>query len=210
MQNDQSDLELIFKKRARRRLVGAIALVLIMIVILPLLLKDRSSSDAAPEIAIIMPDTTAVDVLDYAAEASRNGETVEGELDPFVEPVVIDPEETTKQEETTKNIASPRASKPKEVVKIVENQQAIPKTSLTNNNTPFYVQIGVFSELGNIKKLQEKLTELGYATVTENVATQTGVKMRLRTANFNNKNDAIIALENIKDAGLTGMVVSQK
>jgi DedD protein len=37
------DLELNIKKRARRRLVGAIALVLLMVIVLPMILKDRSA-----------------------------------------------------------------------------------------------------------------------------------------------------------------------
>lgn len=44
MQKDQVDQGLSFKKRARRRLVGAIALVLLMVIILPMVLEDREKS----------------------------------------------------------------------------------------------------------------------------------------------------------------------
>ena len=75
---------------------------------------------------------------------------------------------------------------------------------------PFYVQIGVFSDIANVKKLQIMLDGIGYKSVTEKMQTATGGKTRLRTSTFEGRNEAAIALENIKDAGLTGMVVSQK
>ena len=53
IQNDQA---LDLKKRARRRLVGAIALVVIMIIVLPMIIKDRAVSEAPEaEIKISMP-----------------------------------------------------------------------------------------------------------------------------------------------------------
>jgi len=50
----QSEQEIQFKKRARRRLVGAVALVLLMIVILPMLLQDKVEQ-AANEVVISIP-----------------------------------------------------------------------------------------------------------------------------------------------------------
>jgi DedD protein len=51
-----TDKENQFKKRARRRLVGAVALVLLMVTVLPLVLDDRNShSTSQPEIAITIP-----------------------------------------------------------------------------------------------------------------------------------------------------------
>jgi DedD protein len=73
----------------------------------------------------------------------------------------------------------------------------------------FYVQIGVFSDAANVKQLQAKLSDLGYKSQTEKINTDKGQKIRLKTQVFGDRNEAAIALENIKDAGLTGMVVSQ-
>ncbi|GBG15122.1 DedD protein [Novimethylophilus kurashikiensis] len=51
-----TDKENQFKRRARRRLVGAVALVLLMVTVLPLVLDDRNShSPSQPEIAITIP-----------------------------------------------------------------------------------------------------------------------------------------------------------
>ena len=58
-QQSQSEQELQFKKRARRRLVGAIGLVLLMITILPLLLKDKTEQAASKDILISIPSQDA-------------------------------------------------------------------------------------------------------------------------------------------------------
>ncbi len=214
MQNDQSDLELIFKKRARRRLVGAIALALLMVIVLPMLLKDRTKMAPQQEIAIVMPDSTT-DALNNSVPVEVDGVTAYEEVielpkskEADVAPEQkVEPEkavETTKQKETPKVITKPVEQKP------VASKEETTKVPAKNSDNQFYVQIGVFSDPDNVKKLEIKLNELGYRPLTEKITTDTGVKTRLRTINFTGKNEAVIALQNIKDAGLTGMVVSQK
>lgn len=52
-----NEQEIILKKRARRRLVGAIALVLLMVIILPSILQDRAEITTAQEsIKVTMPE----------------------------------------------------------------------------------------------------------------------------------------------------------
>ena len=48
----QSEQEIQFKKRARRRLVGAVALVILMILLLPMMLEDRFAQTPKKEIDI--------------------------------------------------------------------------------------------------------------------------------------------------------------
>src|SRR6476659_5812069 len=50
-----NEQEIQFKKRARRRLVGAVALVLLMITVLPMVLDDRAGKTPQQEIAITIP-----------------------------------------------------------------------------------------------------------------------------------------------------------
>lgn len=62
MSSDSSqatDLELQFKKRARRRLVGAIALVLLMLVVLPMLLEDHEQNTPQQAVTISIPSQNA-------------------------------------------------------------------------------------------------------------------------------------------------------
>lgn len=215
MQKDQIDQGLSFKKRARRRLVGAIALVLLMVIILPMMLEDRENAVQDEDVEIIMPT--------QEVELEQNNTTesvVEGEFEELVIQEQSDAEVADVELPNTES--QPTKTDPKKVVKVEEKppvikttekketvkKQPTPKNDI--NNGKYYVQIGVFSNPSNIKKLQVKLDDLGYQSLTEKITTDTGEKTRLRTKSFIGRNEAAIALENIKDAGLAGMVVSQK
>lgn len=89
----------------------------------------------------------------------------------------------------------------------ISSDQEIPKNQDTQHH--FYVQIGIFSDESNVKILQDKLSDLGYKSETKIIDTAKGKKIRLHTQEFNDSKEANIALNNIKDAGLTGMVLSQ-
>ena len=202
MQKDtSSDQELNLKKRARRRLVGAIALVLLMIIVLPMLLKDRAASQPQDKITITLPGEQQT--VTPAAPSDFDSSIVPTEpptpsaesTGPAANPV--DPVASAKPE---KEPSAPVAKEP------VVKESAKPAEDKKHH---FYVQIGVFSDEANVKQLQVKLSDLGYKSQTEKINTDKGQKIRLKTQIFSDRNEAAIALQNIKDAGLTGMVVSQ-
>jgi len=56
-----SEQEIQFRKRARRRLIGAVALVLLMVTVLPMVLDERESTAPQPEIAISIPSQDGSD-----------------------------------------------------------------------------------------------------------------------------------------------------
>jgi DedD protein len=208
MQKDQVDQGLSFKKRARRRLVGAIALVLLMIIILPMVLEDREKSLQQEDVEIVMPNEQVSDL-----DAST---ALDSAVDTDVEDSVTQPS-TTEEAVVSESVELPKVAAPptkQEQIKPTEDKKTIlkeiePAKAISDSNK-YYVQIGVFSDPANIKKLQIKLSDLGYKSLTEKIATDTGEKTRLRTESFVGRNEAAIALENIKDAGLAGMVVNQK
>ena len=199
------DQELNLKKRARRRLVGAVALVLLMIIVLPIILKDRAASSPQDKITISLPGeqqtVTPATPSDFDSSiVPAEPATPDSPASPSIETSepaaqTVDPEAAAAKPEMP---APVKQSPPKEVTK--------PKDLAAHH---FYVQIGVFSDEANVKQLQGKLSDLGYKSQTEKIDTAKGKKIRLRTQLFGDRNEAAIALENIKDAGLTGMVVSQ-
>ena len=219
MQKDVNDQELTLKKRARRRLVGAIALVLLMIIVLPMILKDRTNKQPADEVTITLNNNQKPQILPEASdfdsnvipssEADSGSQQIENKSAEYSESPdstnepVDDPEAAAKAVDLENNQSATAQAVPK--------PSETPKTDIKKNVTgsKFYVQIGVFSDEANVKKLQAKLTDLGYKSQTEKIDTPKGKKIRLRTQLLGERNDAAIALQNIKDAGLTGMVVSQ-
>jgi DedD protein len=209
MQKDSvTDIELNLKKKARRRLVGAITLVLLMIVLLPILLKDRVEMADQNEVKITM-DNQQESVLN-----SKSDITLPEDFDSKV--VSIDHESAAKpidlpdvqeQKEPNSEVEVKHVEQVKPSTQSVVKPEAKPEKPASSGS--FFVQVGVFSDPVNVKQLQAKLTELGYQSKTEKINTTKGDKIRLRTKAFTSRNEAAIALENIKDAGLTGMVVSQ-
>ena len=206
------DQELNLKKRARRRLVGAIALVLLMVIVLPMILKDRSATNPQDQVTITLPNEQA------------ESEQAQAEASDFDSSVVPAEPSATALPEVTESEIEAAASKIQPVAKPAAAQTAAVKPALpkaatasptpsvkssTDANRQYHVQIGVFSDAANVKQLQSKLSDLGYKSQTEKIDTDKGKKIRLKTQVFADRNEAAIALENIKDAGLTGMVVSQ-
>jgi DedD protein len=185
------DQELNLKKRARRRLVGAIALVLLMVIVLPMVLKDRAATSPQEQVTITLPSEK---ILPEASDFDSS-------IVPTDPPISTTPEVADSDAESTA-VADPKAAPVKEA-SIKAPDEAKPSSG------KFYVQIGVFSDAANVKQLQAKLSDLGYKPQTEKISTDKGQKIRLKTQVFGDRNEAAIALKNIKDAGLTGMVVSQ-
>lgn len=207
MQKDApNDQELTLKKRARRRLVGAVALVLLMIIVLPMILKDRTVTAPTEEVTITLSHQNQTSELPAHSDFDSNvlpTDALPAEVPPLNSESIID-EPLSAAQETPEASVEPKAAsvKPKTEVPTVTDKK--------NANSPkFYVQIGVFSDEANVKQLQAKLTDLGYSSQTEKIDTAKGKKIRLRTHLLGERNEAAIALQNIKDAGLTGMVVSQ-
>lgn len=210
------DLELQLKKRARRRLVGAIALVLLMVIVLPMVLRDRSSDQPKQEVTITIPNEVINSTVSSQKIITDANHTVEqASSKPAVDDVSVNNE--TKQtaivdadSSQAANPATKLLDKKVEDKKQAATVKAVEPESPAISNVKFYVQIGVFSDAENVKKLQAKLSELGYRSQTERISTDKGEKIRLRTSTFKEHNEAAIALENIKSSGMTGMVVSQK
>lgn len=206
----QNEQELSLKKRARRRLVGALALVLLMVIFLPMLLKNPAAPTASDEeVKITLTQESVTETLENeVATESLPEKPLEKSAAKPADKLADQP----KPAEDTVPIETPVVAEKKQP----EASKLEPKTNEASeskaniaSNQKFYVQIGVFSEMPNVKQLQSKLTDLGYSSSTEKISTDKGTKIRLRTKTFDNRNEAAIALENIKDAGLTGMVVSQ-
>ena len=194
-----SDQELNLKKRARRRLVGAIALVLLMVIVLPMILKDRSATQPQDKVTITLPSEQ---VQEEASDFDSNIVPTEPAITTSPEVAEPDGEAATPDPEASASKTLP-AAKPE-----APTSTPTVKSSLETDRK-YHVQIGVFSDAANVKQLQAKLSDLGYKSQTEKIDTDKGKKIRLRTQVFGDRNEAAIALEIIKDAGLTGMVVSQ-
>lgn len=230
--------ELALKKRARRRLVGAIALVLLMVIVLPMILQDRAALvqqeaikitmptssapvDKEPVLAVQVPEvksTVAEPTLvesrkvetDVSAQASTDITAKNNVVAEEAKKVQVkaqaknDAEMKVKAKTESKNI---EAKVPE--AKALDTKTADTKTQ-AKTPTSFTVQVGVYSDMANVKQLQEKLKQAGYKSHVENLNTPKGEKFRLKTGNFSSRQEAASALTKIQAAGLSGMVIGNE
>jgi DedD protein len=212
--------EIQFKKRARRRLVGAVALVLLMVTILPMVLDDRVAKSPQQEIAISIPSQ---DGAEFTSKVVPVGPVTP---EPVVSPEPQPEKVPVKEAAPAKKVELPPPAKietlkpaqvvtPKpETLKTTPAQKPLTEKNPAQNSNAksgtYTVQIGVFSDPANVKKLQQKLQTLGYKSYAETIDTPKGEKIRLRAGSFANREQADNALAAIKDAGLSGLVVLNK
>ena len=203
----QSDQELQFKKRARRRLVGAVALVLLMIIVLPMILQDRTAKAPKQDVVVSIPSLDEKLGPDQKSESESITPVPIQAVAPAAE---ASPTEVTaaKPAETpvTSNPSSPAVATPVKAESSKPEPAKVETKAATGGN--YFVQIGVFSDPDKVKQMQEKLSEKGLKSSDELIDTAKGKKTRLRVGPFEVKKDAESAMEKIKSLGLSGIVVS--
>lgn len=210
-----SEQEIQFRKRARRRLVGAIALVLLMVTVLPMVLDDREAQAPQPEIAVNIPSQEGGDFasrivpVDPAAEsAAAPNQSPETPVEvappqPAPAPTPVEPAPVPEPKVEVKPAPAPVAP-----TKVEAPKPATPEKKPVAGDG-FAVQIGVFSDAGNVKQMQDKLAAAGFKSYTEKLGMPGGTKIRLRVGSYSTRAEAEKALEKLKAAGSTGMVVSK-
>ncbi len=260
-----NEQELSLKKRARRRLVGAIVLVLLMLVVLPRILQDRVALVPQEAIKITMTESADHQQLNAASVAGTPVQTptlpqVDPNLDSATKtPVPETPtpagvaeksdnlksannnadskntlalESIAKDAKTTdQKVTEPKAtlanglrlpdvSEPKvsdlklvdskpSVAKVVDSKIDDVKTTQKKDGN-FSIQVGVYSEVANVKQLQAKLKQTGFSSHTQKITTPKGEKIRLRAGSFVTRQEANAAITKLQKIGLSGMVVSNE
>lgn len=219
-----SDSDLQLKKRARRRLVGAVALALLAAIVLPMVMDHEPrpsqqdiqvripSQDAGSFTSRVLPGAPTATPLPPVAEARRP------EAAPELRPEVL-PEPSVEPRPDVKPEPKPEAAKPeaKPDIKSAEALRAekilaggdAPRTETAkpeskSDSGQWILQLGAYAEQGNVKVLQAKIKELGYPSYTEKVSTPQGERIRVRAGPFSSKTAAEKAQARLKQIGAGG------
>lgn len=199
-----SEQEIQLRKRARRRLVGAIALVLLMVTVLPMVLDDRDSQTPQPEIAVNIPSQDGNDFSSRIVPVEPGAEDAPQANQSLDTPV----ESPLPQPEPAPLPVPEPAPVPEPKVETAPVKPSAPvKPALVNDG--FTVQIGVFSDAGNVKQLQSKLDAAGFKPYTEKLGMPGGTKIRLRVGSYATRAEAEKVRDKLKAAGTTGIVVAK-
>lgn len=217
-----SDSDLQLKKRARRRLVGAVALALLAAIVLPMVMDHEPrppqqdiqvripSQDAGSFTSRVLPGAPAATPLPPVLEVKPQEAAPEPvlapkpELKPEAKPVESKPAEL-------KPAAKPEAPKPDSksaealrAEKILAGGDVAKPESAKSDHGQWVLQLGAYAEQGNVKVLQGKIKELGYASYTEKVSTPQGERIRVRAGPFSSKAAAEKAQARLKQIGAGG------
>ncbi len=232
----ENDAQLELKKRARRRLVGAIALAMLAAIVLPMIM-DQAPKQPVQDVQIripaqdagaftsrilpVKPGTTPTPLPPTSAPETKTAESAkqiatQTKPEPKSEPKAEQKATTAKSEVSPANTAKkppePRAASPvddKLLAKKTDEAKAKPVPA-SGNGEQWVVQLGAYRDQTNVSNLTVKLKQQGYNFFTEVLTSPDGSsKTRVRAGPFPNKEAAETARERIKRIGVDG-VVAQK
>ncbi len=176
------------KKRARRRLIGATALVLAAIIGLPMIFD----SEPKP-----LADDVAVQIPSHDKPFDKN---VDKALPPLPLPAAPAPSEP--EPEQAKAPAVPEA---KAIAAVAPaSQVTTPKEALPH----FYLQVAALSDKTKVKELQDKLKKADIKSSIQKVNTKAGERLRVRVGPFASKAEAEKMRARLQKLGLTGTLQS--
>ena len=223
-----SDEELQLKKRARRRLVGAIVLVTAVAVILPMVLDSEPKSISQNvDIQIPQPDSGEFKPKGSSASSGAIEKPIQGlppapakaetpapsaKADP-TPPVVAPisepaaPKALVKEPSPAKAPAPVAKETPKPPAKETAAAEPAPKEAPAAAAGAYVVQVAALADTAKAKQLEKQMAGAGLKTYTEVVNTQSGEVTRVRAGPFATKEAAEKARTQLKKAGLDGKVV---
>ncbi len=178
------------QRRARRRLIGAIALVVFVVIALPMVF-DREPRPITHDLAIRIPSQDTPFKPRLAPEAPKAEEPVA--LPPQPEP---NKAEQKPAEPAAKAIEQPKA-KPAEP-KVAEAKPAEAKSA----RSAFIVPLGAYSNAANAKQVRDKVAAAGYKTFAETIKGAKGDQLRVRAGPFASREAAEQARAKLKLLGL--------
>ncbi len=197
----ESEEALQLKRRARRRLVGAIALVSFVVIILPLIL-DKEPGPAGPPLSVQIPNQ----------ESGGFSSRVVPPAPPA--PAAPAPEKKTEIPQTKTEAppantaalpAKPEPAMAQEVAKPLAPAEAKTEerpAQAVPHDPAWVMTLDAFSDPKNVKQLRTKLSAAGVKSYTERVKTSKGELTRVRAGPFASKETAEKARAKLVAMGL--------
>lgn len=233
----ENDVQLQLKKRARRRLVGAVAFVSVVAIVLPLVMDNeprqavqdveiripgQDEKPFAPKFAaspVEKPSKPSVEVAEPMTPVSPAARVEEVKEKPADKQKPVDrPAEKTSEKPVVKTPDKP-VEKPvektaaknddaKRAAAILAGQGADAKPAAKSGE--YLVLIGAFTNEANVKNLKAKLGEQGIKTFSEPLNTPQGKKTRVRAGPFGSREAAETALAKMQRIGVSGVISTKQ
>lgn len=191
MAEQQQDVDTL-KRRGRRRLVGAVALVLLAVIVLPMVF-DPEPRRSAPPVSVRIPGEDDSAFKPAPPPKPPAPKALEKPA-PAPEAKVVEQAEANKPE-----------AKKAEEKKPADAERARAEAALAN--AEYIVPVGAFA---NPEPVIAKLAQAKLRYYTESVATAKGTVTRVRAGPFATKAEAEKAIGTLKGLGLSPGAVSNK
>lgn len=206
-----SDEELQLKKRARRRLVGAVALVTLVVIFLPMVLESEPKP-VGEDIAIRIPSQDDNDSVAKSLPAAAKPVAPAP-----VQPVVAEPEPVSAQPVTVvaavpvaPATATPAETNPQDAAPTPAPPPKTEQAVGSGAQPQFLVLLGAFSSTANATQRQAKLAALGIKFYSETAKTPTGEKIRVRAGPYASRQEAEKVRDMLKGKGIQDGLVAEK
>jgi DedD protein len=214
-----SDQQAELRRKARRRLIGAIILVALLVIFLPMVL-DREPKPIGVDVPVRMPQPESA-----AANAPAPAAVPEPIVPPSSEPRAESPASTP----------APSASETTTPATVSEVQHATDADKTASSNAgsgaaaaeaapaarsaasgakraapaggEFVVQVGAFSSASKAAQAQRKVAAAGLPVFTETVEVGGQERIRVRAGPFTQRAEAEAALEKLSDIGFGGKLM---
>jgi DedD protein len=210
MAKRQIDSEDSLKRQARRRLIGAVALVTAVVIILPMIL-DREPRSTGHDIDLRIPDKNKAGAFSSQMVLPEEKKPAPASEVPAKPGTTAAPKPPTTKQASTKPVKpKPKAvhkPKPKPAPAKPESKPAPAKTAelkATESKGGFAVQVGAFAIADSARELQQKLLKQGLHAYTEkgdNV-------VRVRVGNYPTREAAEEVLHKLEAQGMHPTVVN--
>lgn len=206
-----NDAALDLRRRARRRLIGAIALVLALVIVPPWIM-DLEPRPVTTDLKVEIPpqDTNR---LKPPAAVGKAPEVAAAPVKPDAPPAAAAKAPPPSVPEKPKAEATKPATKADAVARAAPAAKGADakRAEAILNAEGFVVQLGVFADRENAKKLEARLAKAGVKHYTESVAAAGGEQTRVRAGPYPTREAAEQVREQLKGIGLApGPVIARQ
>ncbi len=191
----------------KHRVVGAIILVVLAVILVPLILRDRAPSEPipptaempAPDSRVVVTPLTPVPLPDNSAPTAIKT------IPSLVASVTPPPAAVThNQAEPTQTASPAEVSATSPPSKAPSKPNAPSKVVLAKG---WIVQVGAFSHTNNATRLKENLVRHGYAPELDKISINQGQGVRVRVGPYPREAEARTAQARIqRELGIKGVV----
>ncbi len=212
MAKQTTEEEFNLKRQTRRRLIGAVALVVLVVILLPVVFDSEPAPSKGNDIELRIPSKdnageflpqgtlpeSAVSVASSVVAVSAVASVPVAASAPVAVPAPVAETKTAAAVSKPTPVVKPKSeAKPKVESKPVAKAQAVPKSG-------WVLQAGAFSNADTAHGLQAKLSKLGYHAYTE----KAGKMLRVRVGSYPTREAAEKAQHKLQAQGTKCNVVN--